>query len=60
MKNFVKDYVELCKHSGQFMKKHWKGYALLCVVVTGVEFAYLNREEIKDYIESKKSQKEES
>lgn len=62
MKEFVKDYVELCKHSNQWMKKHWKGYTLLCLLTVGGEFAYFYKDEIKDKIEDfkKKSQKEES
>ena len=62
MKEFVKDYVDLCKHSNQWMKKHWKGYTLLCVLTVGGEFAYFYRNEIKDKFNElkKKSQVEES
>ena len=40
MKEFVKDYVELCKDSGRFYKKHWKGVILLNAVVIGAELAW--------------------
>lgn len=62
MKEFVKDYVDLCKHSTQWMKKHWKGYTLLCALTIGGELAYFYRYEIEDKIKShkKKSQVEES
>lgn len=62
MKEFVKDYVDLCKHSSQWMKKHWKGYTLLCALTLGGEFAYFYRDDIKYAIKNrkKKSQKEES
>ena len=40
MKEFVKDYVDLCKDSGRFYKKHWKGVVLLNAVVIGAELAW--------------------
>lgn len=40
MKEFVKDYVDLCKDSGQFYKKHWKGVVLLNAVIIGAELAW--------------------
>lgn len=46
MKEFWKDYVELCKESGKFYKKHWKGLLVLNAVAIGAEvayFAYQNR-----------------
>lgn len=54
MKEFVKDYVELQKHSNQWLKKHWKGYTLLCTLLIGGELAYFYKDEIKDKIESRK------
>ena len=57
MKEFVKDYVDLNKESMKFLKKHWKGYTLMCVFITGAELAYLNRFYIKESIEHRKSQK---
>ena len=40
MKEFVKDYVYLCKDSGRFCKKHWKGVILLNAVIIGAEYAW--------------------
>ena len=40
MKQFWKDYLGLCKDSGRFCKKHWKGVILLNAAVVGAELAY--------------------
>ena len=40
MKNFWKDYWELCKDTGKFYKKHWKGVVLLNATVVAAELAY--------------------
>lgn len=40
MREFVKDYVDLCKDSGCFYKKHWKGVVLLNVVIIDAEYAW--------------------
>lgn len=32
MKSFFKDYWELCEESNKWMKKHWKGYLVLCFI----------------------------
>ena len=40
MNEFVKDYVDLCKDSGRFYKKHWKGVVLLNAVIIGAEYAW--------------------
>ena len=40
MKEFWKDYVDLCKESGKFMKKHWKGCLVLNAAIIGAEVAY--------------------
>ena len=37
-KNFWKEYFDLCKASGAWMKKHWLGYIILCVVIFFVTF----------------------
>lgn len=58
MREFVKDYVELCKESGRFYKKHWKGVVLMNAVIVGAEFAYIFRDQIKDAIEEKFNKKE--
>lgn len=59
MKKFWKDYADLCKESGNFCKKHWLGVIVLNAVLIAGEFAWWNRDEIKDYVESK-IEKEES
>ena len=59
MKKFWKDYANLCKESGNFYKKHWLGVIVLNAVLIAGEFAWWNRDEIKDYVESK-IEKEES
>lgn len=53
MKEFWRDYGELCKESGRFMKKHWKGCILLNAAIIGAEMAYIFRGNIKDAIEEK-------
>ena len=36
--NFWKEYFDLCKASGAWLKKHWLGYIILCVVIFFVTF----------------------
>lgn len=57
MKGFFKDYVDLCKESGTFYKKHWKGVILLNTVIIAGEFAWFNRDYIKDSLKEKFSKK---
>lgn len=57
MKNFWKDYVDLCKMTGAFYKKHWKGVVLLNASIYGAGYAYLFKDSIKDKMK-KKVQKE--
>lgn len=40
MKQFWKDYVELCKETGRFYKKHWKGCIVLNAAIIGAELAW--------------------
>lgn len=40
MKQFWKDYGELCKEAGRFYKKHWKGCVLLNAAIIGAEFMW--------------------
>lgn len=51
MKEFWKDYKDLCKHSLQFSKKHWKGLVVLNVAVIGAELGYF-------YIQQKRFDKQ--
>lgn len=39
MKSFFKDYWELCEESNKWMKKHWKGYLVLCFIVSLIYLA---------------------
>ena len=39
MKSFFKDYWELCKESNKQIKKHWKGYLVLCFNVSLIYLA---------------------
>ena len=47
LKLFFEDYCDLCKHSGQWMKKHWKGYLVLCASVWGGMYTYFRHQEKK-------------
>lgn len=40
MKEFWKDYGNLCKESIGFCKKHWKGVIVLNAAIIGAELAY--------------------
>ena len=57
MKGFFKDYVDLCKESGAFYKKHWKGVILLNAAIIAGEFTWLYRDSIKDSLKEKFSKK---
>ena len=61
-KTFWKDYTELCKQSGEWYKKHWKGALVLNAAIVAAEFAWFYKDEIKDKVheklESKKSKEE--
>lgn len=48
MKSFFKDYRELCKESDKWMKKHWKGYLVLCSIVSLIYLAPYIVELIKE------------
>ncbi len=58
-KEFWKDYAKVMKESGEWCKKHWKGYIVLTAAIFGAEMAWFYRDDIKDKIsdklESKKS-----
>lgn len=59
MKEFWKDYGELCKESGRFYKKHWKGCIVLNAVIIGAELAYYQyRYNLFDLDFGKKSKEE--
>lgn len=60
MKAFFKDYWDLCKQSGDFYKKHWKGILVLNAVVTGGEMIYFYKDEIVDTVKEKLPKRKES
>ena len=47
MAEFWKDYGKLCKESGEFYKKHWKGVIVLNAAIIAGEMAYFKRKQIK-------------
>ena len=59
MAEFWKDYGKLCKETGEFYKKHWRGVIVLNAVLIAGGFAWWKRDEIKDRVKSK-IKKEES
>ena len=60
MKAFFKDYWDLCKQSGDFYKKHWKGTLVLNAVLIGGELIYFYKDEIVDAIKEKLPKRKES
>ena len=60
MKAFFKDYWDLCKQSGNFYKKHWKGTLVLNAVLIGGELIYFYKDEIVDTVKEKLPKRKES
>ena len=60
MKAFFKDYWDLCKQSGDFYKKHWKGTLVLNAVIIGGELIYFYKDEIVDTVKEKLPKRRES
>lgn len=60
MKAFFKDYWDLCKQSGDFYKKHWKGTLVLNAVLIGGELIYFYKDEIVDTVKEKLPKRRES
>lgn len=48
--SFWKDYAELTKANWEWLKKHWFGYIILCIVAGAAEMAWFFRDSIKDRI----------
>lgn len=48
MKNFWKDYKELCSQTAKFYKDHWKGVIVLNAVVIGAELLVFKALEAKN------------
>ena len=40
VKEFAKDYGELCKQTGRFYREHWLGVILLNAAMIGAELAW--------------------
>ena len=53
MRNFWKDYAELCKAAGRFYKKHWLGCIVLNAVMIAGQYAWFYRDDIEDKLTSK-------
>lgn len=60
MKAFFKDYWDLCKQSGDFCKKHWKGTLVLNAVLIGGELIYFYKDDIIDAVKEKLPKRKES
>ena len=60
MKAFFKDYWDLCKQSGDFYKKHWKGTLVLNVFLIGGELIYFYKDEIVETVKEKLPKRKES
>ena len=60
MKAFFKDYWDLCKQSGDFYKKHWKGTLVLNAVLIGGDLIYFYKDEIVETIKEKLPKRKES
>lgn len=53
MKQFIKDYKELCGATGNFYKKHWFGCILMNLVTFGGFAVYLKGHKIKAKLKAK-------
>ena len=60
MKAFFKDYWDLCKQSGDFYKKHWRGTLVLNAVLIGGELIYFYKDEIVETVKEKLPKRKES
>lgn len=61
--NMFRDYKEMVwKPQIEFMKRHWKGYALtnvvVCTAIMGATFVYANQENIKRQINTQRAIRE--
>lgn len=61
MKEFFKDYMEMCiKPNRMWMKKHWKGYVLMYLIMYAGFVGFACKDQIKESIKNHKSHKGES
>ena len=58
MAEFWKDYRKLCKESGEFYKKHWRGVIVLTAAIIAGEMAYFKRNQIKSKLKENFHKKE--
>lgn len=58
MKQFWKDYGELCKETGRFYKKHWKGCIVLNAAIIGAELAWYKTKQFENYLNSSTEEEE--
>lgn len=60
MKEFFKDYKEMCiDPQNKWMKKHWKGYILMCLILWGGTAAFCCKDMIKESIKNRKTEEDE-
>ena len=52
-KAFALDYLEFCKYSFKFWKKHWKALCLITVVYVGAEIAIIEFNNVKYKIDNR-------
>ena len=62
MREYFKDYGNLCKESGEFYKKHWLGTIILTIVSTLLTWLTLGgygiiKDKINEYKTNKKNEK---
>ena len=50
----------MCKQSGDFYKKHWKGTLVLNAVIIGGELIYFYKDEIIETVKEKLPKRKES
>lgn len=56
----LKDYNDMImKPSWRWLKKHWKGYLVLLVIIYAVPYLWWYSDQIKEYFQSKFRKKEE-
>lgn len=53
MKKYWKDYINLCKESGNFCKKHWFGVIVMNIVSIAGMMLWFNKDEVKDRFKEK-------
>ena len=58
-KEFWKSYFEVCKISGRWMREHWIGYIIFCIIGAAMSYGIIFIPGIiKEKIEERKNKKE--